>query len=392
MLVISPTSVGSGVDLERGMSVATNSGVRSLSGDRSLAAEVSREGANTLRGGGLPLIDVLPSGVLHVGADGRIRSANPRAAIVLGRRDERLEGLDVADLLLPLHELVRAESGGQDEHRTSVERVLADGRRQTLGFQSAAVPEEHGGGFVVVFQDITSLRALRAERDRLLQIAAVGEVLPAILHELKNPLAAVRTTVELLVEEATEGSSLQTDLHAVLHEIRRLVLTLDGVGRFRQELRSSRPAPIDHAIREATLLLEPQAKARGVRLECRVPDLPLLQLDTSAVRAVVFNLVTNATHACAPGQRIEVRAGLLDDGRSFQLVVEDDGCGMSPDVLARCRELFFTTKPRGTGIGLALCSTLADSAGGTLHVSSMHLHGTTVTLSVPLDAPPRREA
>lgn len=361
-------------------------------GDRSNDSELPRDAAGSLRAGGLPLLDVLPSGVLHVGPDGRIRSANPRAAVVLGRRDERLAGLDVAEVLLPLTELVRAEGATDQEHRTSLDRVLANGSRQTLGFQTAPVPEAHGGGWVVVFQDITSLRALRAERDRLLQIAAVGEVLPAILHELKNPLAAVRTTVELLVEEATEGSSLQTDLHAVLHEIRRLVLTLDGVGRFRQELRAGRPAPIDHAIREAALLLEPQAKARGVRLECHVPDLPLLPLDTSAVRAIVFNLVTNATHACAPGQRIEIRGALSPDGRSFSIVVEDDGCGMSPDVLARCRELFFTTKPRGTGIGLALCSTLAESAGGTLDVVSVHQRGTTVTLSVPLDAPPRREA
>lgn len=105
-------------------------------------------------------------------------------------------------------------------------------------------------------------------------------------------------------------------------------------------------------------VLAPRAKKGGVAIEVKVARLPRLFVDAAAVRAVVYNLVTNALHACASGAKVRVTADFDDDRRVFLLVVEDTGTGMSPGVLARCTELFFTTKRVGSGIGLALCREL----------------------------------
>jgi signal transduction histidine kinase len=125
-----------------------------------------------------------------------------------------------------------------------------------------------------------------------------------------------------------------------------------------------------------------------VSTRATVPDLPLLPLDTSVVCALVFNLITNAVQACPTGGDVELRAHLDEAGQRLVLSVRDTGVGMAPEVVAHCRELFFTTKARGTGIGLALCERAVSAAGGRMNIESTPGHGTSITLWIPLEAPP----
>jgi signal transduction histidine kinase len=103
------------------------------------------------------------------------------------------------------------------------------------------------------------------------------------------------------------------------------------------------------------------------------------------VSGIVFNLVKNALDACEHGGRIRVRAS-LDPDECFALEVSDDGVGMTTEVLRRCRELFFTSKDTGSGIGLTLCQRVADSSGGALTIVSAEGKGTHVKIAVPIDA------
>lgn len=228
-----------------------------------------------------------------------------------------------------------------------------------------------------------SLEEIRAERDRLLQLAAVGEVLPSVLHELRNPVTAIATAVEALLEELPP-SRIQEDLHAVLSEVRRIRFTLDGVSVVSQSLRGGRDVAVDFCLMEAFRLFEPQLARRGVTGRCEVSSLPLLPVDGNALRTVVLNLLTNAGHACDPGDEVVLTASLAAGGRLLTVSVSDSGCGMDQATLARCQELFFTTKPTGSGIGLPLCRMLAERAGGTLRVESAPSAGTRVTLEVPI--------
>src|SRR5690606_33961697 len=111
-------------------------------------------------------------------------------------------------------------------------------------------------------------------------------------------------------------------------------------------------------------------------------DMPLLPMDISVIRTIAFNLITNAIHACDAGDQIRVGAGFHADTQQFVLSVEDTGQGMPAEVLERCTELFFTTKSKGTGIGLALCSGAVQAAGGELSIHSEIGGGTRVELRV----------
>lgn len=315
------------------------------------------------------LIEALPIAVALVSSDGQLSYSNRRARDLFeaaGLRNGALESL----------------LGGFRVDASSSRSAITIGTQEgerIFGYQAAELSH---GRRLIAFQDITHLEEAQRERNRLLQLASISEVMPAVLHELKNPLAGIALSLELLIEDSTEER--RDRLHAILGEVRRLSLTLDGLGRFRHEVRSQRHQAIDLAIREACLLLAPQAEARKITLEVHVADMPLLPFEAAAVRAVIFNLVTNALHACREDHRITVRAHFDRAEAKLVLGVDDTGAGMTPEVRARCTELFFTTKPRGSGIGLALCAGVAEAVGGELRLDSQPGGGTRVSMSFPV--------
>ncbi|MEQ9501023.1 MAG: HAMP domain-containing sensor histidine kinase [Deltaproteobacteria bacterium] len=218
------------------------------------------------------------------------------------------------------------------------------------------------------------------ERDRLLVLASVSEFLPIVLHELKNPLAAVQTALELAIEDASDD--LVGTLHPILHEIRRASRSLLGMGSVGLTLRTSHHQAIDLAIDEAAGVLVPTASEAGVRIERDVHSMPLLPFDAGVTRAIVFNLVKNAIDAGRRGDVVYVAADYTDD--ALHLTVRDTGPGMAPDVVERCTSPFFTTKSGGSGIGLALCLRAVEGAGGRFDLTSALDEGTSVMIRVPV--------
>jgi signal transduction histidine kinase len=269
------------------------------------------------------------------------------------------------------------------EQRTRV-LDLPSGRRITAGFSISAAPTEgHGKSYAILFQDLTEWAALREERDRLLKIAGVSSVLPTLLHEIKNTLAAITVTVEVLVEDV-ETSPARDQVQTLLTEVRRMKLSLDGVATVGRQLRGSRYSSIDQACRDAWQIMATRARHLGIFSRCNVEDMPLLALDPAVVGGVVHNLMLNAMQACGAGQAVNVQAYLRDQGTHFTLTVVDNGPGMTAEIYTRCTELFFTTKRNGSGIGLALCRRIAEEAGGTLTIESVSGFGTSVTMDVPV--------
>lgn len=333
------------------------------------------------------VLSALRSAIIVVDDEGDVVHANARALRILEKPAREIVGHGVERVLAPIAK-IRESAQSEADDRLLVELRRADGSTQKIGYQASQVMDGPEPLYAVVFQDITPYERLRTERDHLMQIAGVSEVLPAVLHELKNPLAAIDSAVELLIEEATD-LSLGQELHAILGEIRRMKLTLEGLGSMDRELHTSRFGAIDLALHETVRVMDRQAKPRDILLEASVPTLPLLPFDPAVVRAIAFNLLTNAIHATSAGQRISVLARLVKDGNAFELVVEDTGTGMTSDVRQRCTELFFTTKSKGSGIGLALISDIVGRAGGTLEIFSTPGQGTRIRLTVPVTRPRR---
>lgn len=329
------------------------------------------------------ILDRIGAGVLVVDAAGSVQYGNAGAAKILRRPSADLRGCTLAELLDVDPHLIDATTG---ETRREVAIRQPDGASTMIGFSISSPCV--AGSRTVLFQEIGALLELRRERDRLLQLAALGDTLPSILHELRNPLASVTNTLELCIEESVPP--LRDDLHAILGAVRSMNLMLQAVGGLVRPIHVPRNVAIDQAVREACRILEVSTSARGITLDSDIATLPLLPLDWGVISGVVFNLVKNAIDACRRGAVIRVRATLATP-ELFELSVSDNGTGMTPDVLARCRELFFTNKDKGSGIGLALCQGIAEKSGGSLRIESAVGVGTTVTLAVPVAIKPRIE-
>ncbi len=331
----------------------------------------------------LGAIDAIESGVMVIDSAGVIRATNIRACMILRRMPEQLEGRLAS-------EIFGAVDTAPDDTRATMsgnkhcDVLLSTGEKITVGYSKSVIHGVGDAAVAVIFQDITPKRKKQGERDQRLQMSAVGEAMPTILHELRNPLSAVLSAIEVLMDEREDDRELREELTRVVGEVRRALLGLDGLGLGTRKLRSLEAEDIEPVIAGVCAVLAPRAKKGGVAIEVKVARLPRLFVDAAAVRAVVYNLVTNALHACASGAKVRVTADFDDDRRVFLLVVEDTGTGMSPDVLARCTELFFTTKRVGSGIGLALCRELVTKGGGRFEIKSVEGQGTSVSIAVPL--------
>jgi signal transduction histidine kinase len=172
-------------------------------------------------------------------------------------------------------------------------------------------------------------------------------------------------------------------LHALLVEVERMAAMLDTAGAATRELRSAIATRIDLDLGDCHVLLAEVTARRGIDLVWEIDTMPPLPFDTQVLRSLLCNLVTNAIDACTDSDCIEVCA-MLEDG-AFVLQVLDTGAGMSPDTLAHCTEAFFSTKPGGFGIGLALCRELVEAAGGSFEIVSRPGSGTRVAVWLPLD-------
>ncbi|MEC4678156.1 MAG: ATP-binding protein [Nitrospirota bacterium] len=341
----------------------------------------------------IQILNSLNTGVIVCNHSGEISFANTYASKILKCAQKDITQSRVEGILLPIEDIIESVQGdAQDRTRQEKNIQLKNGEEVTIGYHLSKVTIAGGNQgehsqFVVTFQDITKWNALHRDRDRLLRIATVGDVLPTILHELKNPLAAITTAVEVLIEEVEEIPTKESKalLQAILGEIRRMKLVFEGIGSSHRELRSPTRMAVDEAIREAVSVLKAKAKSVGIVLSCVVDNMPPLFLDTAVVRAILFNLLSNAIDACRSGDEITVKAGLKKDARSFELIVRDTGCGMPKSVQAHCTELFKTTKPNGSGIGLSLCQNTVSAAGGMLHIVSEVNRGTCITVKVPLN-------
>ncbi len=345
----------------------------------------------------IQILNSLNTGVIVCHHSGEISFANAYASKILKCPQKDITQSRMERMLLPIEDIIEiVQSNSQERSRQEKNILLQNGEEVTIGYHLSEVTIAAGNKgehsqFVVTFQDITKWNALHRDRDRLLRIATVGDVLPTILHELKNPLAAITTAVEVLIEEVEEIPAKESKdlLQAILGEIRRMKLVFEGIGSSHRELSSSMEMVVDEAIREAVSVLKAKAKSVGISLCCVVENMPPLFLDTAVVRAILFNLLSNAIDACRSGDEITVKAELKDDPRCFELVVKDTGCGMPESVQAHCTELFKTTKPNGSGIGLSLCQNTVAAAGGVLHIVSKVNRGTCITVTVPLDGEAR---
>jgi len=279
--------------------------------------------------------------------------------------------------------------------RTRSEVTLASGQAPTRILGCAATPltdrEGREGGIIINFQDVTELKKMEAELKRADRLAAIGELSARIAHEIRNPLASISGSVQIIAQDRTIGGEERQLLDIVIKETERLN------GLISEFLAYARPrppqpmlVPLRRMVDDVRLLMRTDQRFERVSFRQEFDESIHVIVDMDQFAQVFWNIFTNAAEAMPEGGEITVGAERLagegegNERKSWvELSVADTGTGMSTGELASIFEPFFTTKRNGTGLGLATVYRIVEGHGGHVRVESTPGKGTRFLIYLP---------
>lgn len=349
------------------------------------------------------IIENTADGLLELDAGGTIELANGAAQTLFGARDEPLRGRHVRELWPDWDAVVAArDASGLAPARHDLH---LDGRTLSLGVAAvgeAAAPQ----GWIITLRDVSQERRLqdtRRELDRQMfqmeKLNTLGELAMGVAHEIGNPLAGMKAVTQLLQDDTALPPKTREYLGRIEAEINRLSAFLQTFHGFAAP-QQTHPVPcrLADALDDVLLWTRKEAKSRGVTIDYAAcaSDVPPLFADPGQLKQVLLNLVINAVQAMPQGGHVEIgmcarRADTEAAVPRMRFCVRDDGPGIGPDVLPHVFEPFYTTRPDGSGLGLAVVKKIAVQHGADIRVDSVPGRGSCFELTWPIavDGAPR---
>lgn len=336
------------------------------------------------------VIDNLLSGLATSDEQDRILTFNRSAVLITGHSLASVVNKSVIEVLqLPrefaddLHEeLLRARS-----KRADIQYRRADGAMIMLGVSVAQLPLPDGRrGYLYTFQDVTELKRLERDAQMQKRLAAIGQMAAGIAHEIRNPLASMSGSMQMLRQELALSADQAQLMDIVLRESERLNDTI------RSFLAYARPQPVDvqeldlrQVVQEtATLLRNSHEVSENHAIDVRTsPAAVIVQGDESQVRQIVWNLATNGLRAMPNGGTLTLSASAEPKRRGAVLTVTDQGVGIPQDELENIFQPFRGSFGKGTGLGLAIVYRIVSDYNAAIDVQSEPGHGTTFRVTFP---------
>ena len=259
--------------------------------------------------------------------------------------------------------------------------ALEQGSRP-LGLYVAPFRDGDPAEQVYVLEDQTERRALEAQLRRNDRLASVGQLAAGVAHEVRNPLAIVRATAQLLAVQAGGDDMFQRYTQVLTSEadrIERLISDLLEYARPRPPV----PTPLDlrYFLETSAQQVQPYAAQHGVSVLVESRAGTLFHADEAQLGQALLNLLLNAVQASVAGSTVQLLGEQTADATTITVI--DSGRGMPPAELERACDPFFTTRPEGTGLGLALVAAVVQEHGGSLQLASVVGEGTRATLLLP---------
>ena len=346
------------------------------------------------------IFDNVSTGILTVDSRGQITSFNREAERITGYANPEVLGEPIEHLLpgicarVPLLDPDSAVASAE-EVRAGLSRMefsFTDrtGESLHLGLSHSPLRDSEGSidGSVLIFQDLTDVTRMQEQLHRSERLAAIGQLAAGLAHEIRNPLASLSGSIELLARDLPElGEDPRRLIRIVGRETARLNrLVSEFLGYARPGPARQEPIQLAELFDELLQLLTRSEQA-NVRFEVEVPEALTIDGDPDQLRQAFWNLMLNAAQA---GGDSVVRVRLeppAPDEAGLAILFEDRGVGIPPEQLDRVFEPFFTTKPKGTGLGLATVHRIVEAHGGAIEVSSEVDKGTRVRVWLPESAP-----
>ena len=336
------------------------------------------------------IVESIRSGLITTDLQGRIYTFNAAAEEITGYRAEDVRGRHASmffgDMKRQIADSMAAAADSKVSPRFETDCLTESGFMLRLGFSIAPLFAESGetSGLVITFQDLTDVRVMEETARRQDRLAAVGRLAASIAHEIRNPLAAMRGSIQMLRSEMDGNSDQAQLMEIILRESDRLnKIVADYLNYARPRPAELKEVDVCTLIRETLKLLRNSPELTdGHGLKEDLPNESLMiKGDAEQLKQVCWNVARNALNAMPDGGEFRISAQRTDAKR-VQIRFKDSGHGMTPQQVERLFEPF-TSTTGGTGLGLSIVYQIIRDHSGTINVRSRQNEGTTITVELP---------
>jgi len=354
------------------------------------------------------VIQSLDSGLLATDLNGRINFLNRTAEKILNRSREELKDVSIFDLFPNIHGMIepvqrKALDSASDYQRYETLFADREGKKIHLGFSISSLTGPDGSliGHTLIFQDITKFKEMEDQMKRVDKMAAVGVLAAGMAHEIRNPLASLSGSIQMLESDLILNQSQQRLMEITLRESERLNALITDFLLFAQPPQTNKiPCEMWKIIEETIELFRYSSGFHeGIRIVRQPPpEIIRAKLDPDQMKQVFWNLLINASQAMSDGGEIGIQLlkevdhfplktfHLSSEGKGpewMRISITDSGNGIPPQEKEKIFEPFFTTKERGTGLGLSIVHKIVQNHDGVIKVESEMGKGSTFTIYMP---------
>jgi len=348
------------------------------------------------------IVQSMSTGLITLNNRLEITYGNPAAEVICGLGYNELEGSYIGDIFPNIiqHLTLSAESGGKivmayRQEGIDIDFERQDGAKLQLGFSKSILRDPGGDemGLILIFQDLTEFRQMQEQVRRMDRLAVAGELAAGIAHEIKNPLASLSGSIQMLRDEVDFGPMQQRLMDITMREAERLNGLVNEFLLFsRPEKAVDQSVEVNEVIKDTLEMLKNSPElSRPIRIEKSLTDNLWVHIDAQRLQQVIWNLVLNAVQEMTNSGRLTIatairtnRSGAEIERKLAEISIADTGPGILPENQGKVFDPFFTTKDQGTGLGLTIVHRIVEDYDGEIFMESDGRSGTIFTLHFPL--------
>ena len=338
------------------------------------------------------LISKLPVGIIATDHEGKIRTFNSTAAAMTGRSLENVQNGEPEAVLPPeIYRFFPPVGNGEEITDRAVSLTGADNVNYSLHLSSLPVYNQDSNfmGRVLLMYDLSELKRLEKEIQRHDRLVALGKMAAGVAHEVRNPLSSIKGFATLLGSKFKDGSQEHEAANLLVHEAERLNRSITELLNYaRPTTLKKEKINLGDLVSSSLKLVSSDAQALGVKTSLEIDsEVPEIEADMDRINQVLLNLYLNGLQAMEDSsseKELKVSVQSDDTEGVIRIEVQDNGQGIPQESIDKVLDPYFTTKPEGTGLGLALAYKIIDEHNGTIRFKSTEGQGTVVSVTIPV--------
>ncbi len=330
----------------------------------------------------------MPVGLLGLDTNNNIASSNLTAETVLQMPSSLLIGKSAKEVLpAPIMDLLEETTASGQIADKEIEYVRKDGIKIPLDISVSHLEGDDGSflGNIILFRDLTEVRALKKEVERSRRLASIGRLAAGVAHEIRNPLSSIKGFATYFGQRYNDNPEDKKTAEIMVKEVERLNRVVGQLLEFARPMDvSKKPVCVRTLVQHSLKMIHGDAAKQNISIqEHSSPDLRDVSLDQDRINQVLLNLYLNAMEAMEDGGVLSVSVDHDNKSQRLRIRVKDTGTGIDRKNMPNIFDPYFTTRQSGTGLGLAIVHKIVESHEGEVTVESEPGKGTTVNIFLP---------